>query len=112
MNITNLRSQTINFKELVENSENSMSIDFKSKLIEHFNDEEQRWFIVNFYVYLNYHSTNDYPINLENVYEIIGFANKGYAKRTLENNFIMDEDYKSVIPPRENNLKKQLLPKE
>jgi hypothetical protein len=49
------------------------------------------------YCYMNYHPTNDYPINLENVYKMIGFANKENAKRTLRNNFTMDEDYKKLL---------------
>jgi hypothetical protein len=48
-----------------------------------------------------------YPINLENVFKMIGFANKGNAKRTLENNFTKDEDYKIISI--KNNLEKQLL---
>lgn len=50
---------------------------------------------------MHYHPTNDYPINLEHVFKLIGFANKGNAKRTLENNFIKDEDYKLTILPSE-----------
>jgi len=50
---------------------------------------------------MNYHPTNDFPINLETVFHMIGFANKGNAKRTLENNFTKDEDYKIILLPRE-----------
>jgi hypothetical protein len=32
---------------------------------------------------------------------MIGFANKGNAKRTLENNFTKNEDYKLILLPRE-----------
>ena len=32
---------------------------------------------------------------------MIGFANKGNAKRTLENNFTKNEDYKLTILPSE-----------
>ena len=35
-------------------------------------------------MYMNYHHTNDYPINLEHVFKMIGFANKENAKRTLK----------------------------
>ena len=52
-------------------------------------------------MYMNYHPTNDFPVNLEDVYSDIGFANKGNAKRTLENNFILNEDYKITILPSE-----------
>jgi phage anti-repressor protein len=53
-------------------------------------------------LYINYHPTNDYLINLENIYKMLGFANKGNAKRTLENNFTENEDYKITVLPREN----------
>lgn len=63
---------------------------------------------------MNYHPTNDYPINLEHVFKMIGFANKGNAKRTLENNFTKDEDYKSSFLPTEKreiggSLNEQLM---
>jgi phage anti-repressor protein len=46
---------------------------------------------------MNYHPTNDYPINLEHVFKMIGFANKENAKRTLKNNFTEGEDYKKLL---------------
>uniref|UniRef100_A0A6C0H6Q8 Uncharacterized protein n=1 Tax=viral metagenome TaxID=1070528 RepID=A0A6C0H6Q8_9ZZZZ len=71
------------------------------KLSTEFTEEEQQWYVANLYVYMNYHPTDDYPVNLEDVHKLIGFANKGNAKRTLENNFTKDEDYKLIILPRE-----------
>ena len=50
---------------------------------------------------MNYHPTNDFPINLENVFKMIGFAHKGNAMKTIKNNFTKDEDYKLLIIPRE-----------
>lgn len=50
---------------------------------------------------MNYHPTNDYPINLENVFHLIGFANKGNAMKTIKNNFTKDEDYKTLLFPTE-----------
>jgi phage anti-repressor protein len=46
---------------------------------------------------MNYHATNDFPINLENVFKMIGFANKGNAMVTIKNNFIENEDYKKQL---------------
>jgi phage anti-repressor protein len=90
-----IKKATIDFKDLIENSK--ININFQSQLINELNNEftgeEQRWFIANFYVFLNYHPTEDYPINLENVYSMIGFANKGNAKRTLVNNFEENKDF-------------------
>jgi phage anti-repressor protein len=103
--------KSINFNELVKNSNTTLSLNIETKMIKilntEFTEEQQRWYIANLYVYMNYHPTNDYPINLENVFKMIGFANKGNAKRTLENNFTKDEDYKIISI--KNNVEKQLL---
>ncbi len=99
--------ETINFTELVRNSNTTLSLsdDYQSNMIkiltEEFTEQESQWYIANLYIYMNYHPTNDYPINLENIFKMIGFANKGNAKRTLENNFTINEDYKITILPSE-----------
>jgi hypothetical protein len=61
-------------------------------LSEEFTDEQQQWYIANLYVYMNYHPTNDFPINLDHVFKMIGFANKGNAMKTIKSNFVVDED--------------------
>jgi phage anti-repressor protein len=100
--------KTVNFKELIKNGNNTLSFEFQTKFVDtlskEFTNEEQKWYIANFYVYMNYHPTNDFPINLEHVFKMIGFAHKKNAKRTLENNFTENEDYKIVLLPREKNL--------
>ena len=107
----NIVPKAINFKELVKNSNTTLSLNVQTKMVklmsEEFTESEQQWYIANLYVYMNYHATNDFPINLENVFKMIGFANKGNAKRTLENNFTKEEDYKIISI--KNNVKKQLL---
>jgi phage anti-repressor protein len=70
---------------------------------EEFTESEQRWYIANLYVYMNYHPTNDFPINLANVFKMIGFANKGNAMKTIKSNFIKDEDYKTSLLPKEKS---------
>jgi phage anti-repressor protein len=52
---------------------------------------------------MNYHPTNDFPINLEHVFKMIGFANKGNATKTIKSNFVLDEDYRIVIFRTEKN---------
>jgi anti-repressor protein len=52
-------------------------------------------------MYLNY-SSDEYPINLEDVWKYIGFSNKRNAKRTLDNNFTLDEDYTVTVLPKEH----------
>jgi phage anti-repressor protein len=101
-----VKLEIVNFQELVSKNDN-LSINFKSKLVDrldkYFTDNDRRWYVANLFVYLNYHPTNDYPIDLDDIYKVVGFANKGNAKRTLENNFTKDEDYKVVILPTEKN---------
>jgi phage anti-repressor protein len=93
--------KSINFNELVKNSNTTLSLNIETKMINilnmKFTEEEQQWYIANLYIYINYHPINDYPINLENVFKMIGFANKENAKRTLKNNFTKDEDYKTLL---------------
>ena len=89
-------NQIVNVQN-INNVDNNLVI----KLKQHFSDEEQQLYVTNLYMYMNYHATNDYPINLDHVFKMIGFANKGNAKRTLENNFIKDEDYKTTFLPSE-----------
>ena len=95
----------INFNELVKNSNANLSSSVQTKMTtiinDEFTEEQQQWYIANLFMYMNYHPTNDYPINLEDVFKMIGFANKGNAKRTLDNNFTKDEDYKITILPSE-----------
>ena len=82
-----------------------ISTNVQSKMInllkEQFTQEEQEWYVSNLYMYMHYHPTNDFPINLEHVYKMMGFSHKKNAKRTLENNFTKDEDYKIALLRRE-----------
>ena len=104
MNQLIIKSDKIDFQALVK-KDTKLSINFQSKIItklqETFTKEEEQWYVANLFMYLNYHPTNEFPINLENVFKMIGFAHKKNAKRTLENNFTEDEDYKINVLPRE-----------
>jgi phage anti-repressor protein len=99
--------KTINFNELVKNSTTTLSLNLQTKLVQHLNDEfteqEQQWYIANLFIYMNYHPTNDFPINLDHVYNMLGFANKGNAMKTIKNNFTKDEDYKISFLPKEKS---------
>jgi phage anti-repressor protein len=106
---TLITPETINFTELVKIGNTSvLNETFQSKMVmmlnQEFTDEEQRWYIANLYVYMHYHPTNDFPINLDHVFKMIGFANKGNAMKTIKSNFVVDEDYKVVIFRTEKNL--------
>jgi hypothetical protein len=79
----------------------SLSKEYHSKMITFLNNEfiqqEQQWYIANLYIYMHYHPTQDYPIDLENVYKMIEFANKRNAMKTIKGNFTKDEDYKVLL---------------
>ena len=101
-----IKTDSVDFNKLIKNS-TVLTINGQSKMIDtltkEFNEEESRWYIANLYVYMNYHPTNDFPINLETLVKLVGFAHKKNAKRTLENNFIKDEDYKIRLLPKEQS---------
>lgn len=97
----------IDIKTLIQTS--TIEIYDKTKLVEklqeHFSDDEQRLYVCNLFLFLNYHPINDFIINLENVWKFIGFSNKANAKRLLKHNFTEDRDYKIVFIRSDENLK-------
>lgn len=66
---------------------------FINKIKIEFTEEQQQLFVSSFYCYLNYHSTTDYVVDLDNVWKWLGFSNKQNAKILLEKHFIKDKDY-------------------
>lgn len=100
---------SVNFTDLINSNSIKLSLNIQNKMIEKLNciftETEQKWYIANLYVYMNYHPINDYPINLENVFKMIGFANKGNAMKTLKNNFNENEDYKKQLFRTEKQVK-------
>jgi phage anti-repressor protein len=106
-----IKPKSINFTELVKNSNTTLSIDIQSKIVdklnETFTEDEQHWYVANLYMYMNYHATDDYPINLEHIFKMIGFANKGNAMKTIKSNFVENEDYKIIIFRTEKNKLQQ-----
>ena len=91
------------------NNEINLEDPLVKKIREKLDIQDQEIFIQSFYAYMNYHPTNDFPINLEHVFKMIGFANKSNAKRTLKHNFTENEDYKSIFIPRDENKLEVLL---
>jgi hypothetical protein len=74
---------------------------YQSKLIEKvkniFTSYEQQLFLSSFYCYLKYNNKTDFVIDLDNVWKWLGFGQKVNAKRVLEKNFIIDDDYKILL---------------
>jgi phage anti-repressor protein len=97
-------ASVVDFNEIMKSS----TVKYKTKLIQRleaeFTEQDQRWYIANLYMYINY-TKEDFPVDLENVYKLIGIVNKGNAKRLLINNFTENDDYKIFILPKEKQDK-------
>jgi len=75
---------------------------YQSKLVEKvqnkFNNYEQQMFLASFYCYLKHDNKNDFVIDLDNVWNWLGFNQKYNAKCALEKNFTINKDYKIIAP--------------
>lgn len=98
-------TSSLDFASLVKTNPSNISLRFQgqlaSKLSENFTSDEEKWYIANLYAYLKFHPVNDYVIDLENVFEMIGFSKKSNAKRILKKHFVDNEDYKITVLPTE-----------
>jgi len=99
-------SQNINIIKLMEENPNTkLSKPYQGKLInklkDNFSTEEQQLFITSFYCYLNCKS-DDFVIDLDDIWKWLGFFKKVKAKELLEKNFKLDIDYKTDFS-RENS---------
>ena len=108
-------TDTLDIVKLIEkNPITRLSKDYQSKLItkvkEKFTNSEQQLFVSSFYCYLNHNSNNDFIIDFDNIWKWIGFVRKDPAKRLLEKYFVLDLDYKILLPLKgEQNTKEVLL---
>ena len=101
-------SETLNIVQLIEeNPLNKLTKPYQGKLLnklkESFSTEEQKLFISSFYCYLNFKS-DDFVIDLDNIWTWLGFARKTNAKNALEKYFKPDIDFKIVLPQARENL--------
>jgi len=92
----------MNIIELIENNPiTKLSNTYQSKLLlkiqKGFTELEQQLFVSSFYCYLNYHKTNDFVVDLDDIWKWIGFQSKFNAKRVLEKHFTIDIDYKLLL---------------
>jgi len=67
------------------------------KIKENFTETEQQLFVSSFYCYLNYNSTTDFVIDLDNVWKWLEFKQKVNAKVLLEKHFKIGIDYKNLL---------------
>ena len=95
------KKQTFDIVQLIEqNPINTLSKTYQSKLLnkikEKMHTNEQQIFVTSFYSYLNF-SKDDFVVDLDDVWQWIGFLTKGNAKKTLGKNFAEPEDYKILL---------------
>lgn len=92
----------LNIVELIENNPiTKLSSTYNNKLLykikEKFCHFEQQLFISSFYCYLNYDKNIDFVVNLDDVWEWLGFSQKIRAKELLDKHFKLDIDYKTNL---------------
>ena len=70
---------------------------FLTKIKEKFTETDQQMFVASFYCYLNYNQTNDFVVDLDDVWRWMGFSTKQKAKILLEKQFTINIDYKQLL---------------
>ena len=87
-----------NIVELIENNPiTKLSNTYQNKLLtsikEEFTDYEQQIFVASFYGFLKYDSQDDFVVDLDNIWQWLGFSQKARAKELLERHFFINKDY-------------------
>jgi len=101
---------SVDIVNLIEsNPITKFSGDYQSKLVEkvkkNFTNYEQQLFLSSFYCYLKYDTKKDFVIDLDNVWKWLDFGQKDSAKRVIEKNFLINNDYK-IFGPQVGGAKK------
>jgi len=94
--------ETLNIIDLIENNPiTKLSGNYNGKMLtkiqQKFTEFEQQLFVTSFYCYLNYDQKKDFVVDLDNVWNWLGFSQKIRAKNLLERHFIVDIDYKQSL---------------
>jgi len=63
------------------------------KIKSQLSDTEQQFFVTNFYCNLNYNANTDFVVDLDNMWQWLGFSTKQKAKMLLEKLFVLNKDY-------------------
>jgi phage anti-repressor protein len=62
----------------------------------HLSFEQKDVFLQNFYSYIHYDNTCDFVVDVDVVWDWLGYTSKGNAKRLLKSKFTQDIDYKVI----------------
>ena len=93
---------SVDIVNLIEsNPITKLSGDYQSKLIQKvkytFTNYEQQLFLSSFYCYLKYDSKKDFVVDLDNIWQWLGFSQKIRSKELLEKNFTINKDYTFLL---------------
>jgi hypothetical protein len=91
--------------DLIENNPiTKLSTTYQNKLLTKiktkFTENEQQIFVASFYGFLKYDSKMDFVIDLDDVWKWLKFSTKQKAKMLLENHFVKDTDYITLLTPQ------------
>jgi hypothetical protein len=94
--------EQLNIVELIENNPiTKLSKDYNIKLLakikNNFTEFEQQLFLSSFYCYLKYNPTNDFVIDLDDIWKWLGFSQKVRAKELLEKHFEINNHYIKLL---------------
>ncbi len=91
--LSNTPSETEKEIVLIDDSNDPIINKIKEKFV---SENQQKIFKLSFNLFIKYKDTNkdDFVIDLDEVYEMVGFSRKDSAKRMLEKCLLKDVDYK------------------
>lgn len=92
----------LNIVDLIEtNPITRLSNAYQNKLLckikDKFSNNEQQLFVASFYCFLNYNQSTEFIIDLDKIWQWLGFTQKVNAKRLLEKSFLINIDYKRLL---------------
>jgi hypothetical protein len=93
---------SLNIVDLIENNpitrlSNTYQHKLLTKIKAKFSENEQQMFVASFYCYLKHDVSIDFVIDLDHIWQWLGFQSKYNAKRLLEKYFTIDIHYKSLL---------------
>ena len=75
-----IQQKTVDFHKLVKNANTTLSIGIQTKMIELMNEkfttDQQKRYIAMLYMYIHFHPTKDFAVNLDDTVTVLGFAHK------------------------------------
>ena len=97
-----IKMTSLNIVDLITNNPITKLSDthnnkFLEKVKSTFSESQQQLFLSSFYSFLNYDKINDFIIDLDFIWQWMGFKHKSKAKHLLENNFKINIDYKNLL---------------